>query len=234
MKKQKAKQKKSKTKKRKVEVKAINNTKAVIFDFDGVLVDSLPLVFRVYEIICKELGVEFTDDIYKRDFFETDYKLTLAKLGVVDDEGIRKAEDIFVNFMTKNRKEIKLIPGITPLLNNLMKNYKLGLVSNNRKEIIDETLRELDLEKFFDAVIGHELGTLKPDPGQILHCLKQLEIKPEEAVYIGDMEGDIEAAKRANVRKAVGVTYGYHSKHKLSKADIMVNQPKDIAKAVKE
>ena len=78
--------------------------------------------------------------------------------------------------------------------------------------------------------MGHEHGVLKPNPDGILECIHRMGIFPEQTVYVGDMDGDVIAAKKANVNKMIAVTYGYHTEDKLRPhaPTHLINKPAEL------
>ncbi|MFC1691514.1 HAD family hydrolase [Nanoarchaeota archaeon] len=209
-----------------------NKKKLIIFDFDGVIIDSLPAIFQIYDLICEKLSIEKSDDIKNGDFYEVDYKETLAKLGVIDEESIKIAETLYRDNIPVLRKLAQPFPEIKKIFKKLEINHKIAIVSNNNKPEIETRLKEIGILDTVNMILDFSFHKVKPDPGQIIHCMEELGVMPHETVFVGDMEGDMDAAKRANVRKIIGVTYGYHSKHKMSKADVLVDKPSDLLSAI--
>jgi phosphoglycolate phosphatase len=116
--------------------------------------------------------------------------------------------------------------------------YKIGIASNGNKEIIISKLKSYGVDSVVDSIIGYEQVSMpKPSPEGLLKCLGELKVKPGNALYIGDMESDIRAAKAAGV-KIIAVTYGYLKLKKdideqLKNADIIVNNVDEIYERIK-
>ena len=117
------------------------------------------------------------------------------------------------------------MPGIIKALSG---KYKLAVVSNNFRKILSERLKEFGMYEHFSAIYCCDDGELKPSPDLIIKCMKHFGAAPEECAFIGDMDGDIISAKAAKVGKVVAVTYGYHLKHRLKDADVIVHSPKEL------
>ena len=107
-------------------------------------------------------------------------------------------------------------PEIKTVLKKLYEmGLKIGIASNNQKEVIEKYLVKYGIREFADALVsGEEITHLKPDPQIITLCLKKLGTDAENAVYVGDMDYDMDAGKNAGV-KVVAVTYGWHPREVL-------------------
>ncbi len=207
-------------------------TKLVMFDYDGVLVNSNHLPLLYYEQLAQEIGskkFETWDEC--REFLEVDFKITLKRLGIVDPEHVKKAKALFKS-MDVLWKNLDLFPAVKEMLITLKnKGYIIAIVSNNNEEAIVYDLKRHNILQYFDYVIDKKYG-YKPAVDQIVHCLNVTGVKPEEAVMIDDMDGGIIAAKNAKLKKAIGVSYGFQLPYRLYKADIIVDHPSKILEAI--
>lgn len=197
--------------------------KAVIFDKDGVLIETFDLHAKAHLIVLSELGIKAkTEDIAKRYG-----KLTSHILKEVTHEYGKDITDIAAQELANKKEEIyrkmaekklKLLPGVKKMLIYLRKkDYKIGLASSSSRESIEQLLRVAKIKKIFDATIsGWEIKTGKPDPEIFLKCAERLKIEPEECVVVEDSIHGIEAAKRAGM-KCIAVATGQHSKSELEK-----------------
>lgn len=213
-------------------MKQNQKTKLVMFDYDGVLIDSTHLPRLYYDQLAEVLGTrKFQTHDECREFLEANVKESLRRLGVSSPEQMKIAMELF----HKNDelwKNLDLFPGVREMLLTLKeRGYTLAIVSNNHAETIRHDLKKHDVLHFFDHVIDKQWG-YKPAPDQILHCLKLTGVRAEEAVMIDDMDGGIIAARKANLKKAIGVSYGYQLPYRLRDADIIVHSPKEIIHVV--
>ncbi len=212
-------------------------TKAVIFDYDGVLMDSLGLVYKCYEDITKEFDNKILSNLSgKFDISNIDWRITLANAGITQPEDVKRVVEIFWKSWKDNEHMLKPIAGIKPVLEKLSKKYQLGIASNNWEKSISSSLEQFGMAGFFKSIAGGgDKQMFKPEPGLLLHCMQELGAKPGESVYIGDMDGDIIAARNAKCKKAIAVTFGFHSHEKLLKLkpDVIVHKPEELLEAVK-
>ncbi len=203
-------------------------TKLIIFDFDGVIEDSFNVTCEVYKKYHEIFNIKLKKDDpdYFREIFESDWKITLRRVGI-KEEDIPKCVDIYMDHVTKNNDRIVMYPKIKEVIKELSKKYKLAIATNNHNEIVLPKLKKYGLERYFDLVLDTKDG-YKPEITQIKKCFKHFNVKPGETIIIGDMDGDIVVGKRAGLKQSIAVTYGYHSKHKLELADVIVNKPEHL------
>ena len=209
-------------------------TKLVIFDFDGVLVDTLTMACDAYNHFFREIDIlkkiNSGNELSKEQFqelFETDWRGAMEKIGVTGEKLVRCTE-IYSQFVDKYSDKSITFSGIKEMLTQIKaEGYKMAIASNNVSERVIERLKHEGLMDYFDEIIDERYG-LKPDPAGILVLLAKLNIKPEEAVMVGDMDGDILAAKNANLKKAIAVSWGYHHPRKLQHADVIINSPEKL------
>lgn len=199
--------------------------KAVVFDFDGVLVDTLPATASIYRIILKKYGKQSYTDEEFRDIFDSDWREVLKSLGLGSPEQIADSERIYMKEIAK--LDHPIFPQVKETLAELKKNYKIAIASNNGEENIKKRLKELQILDYFDEIVDCSYG-IKPDPGQLIEVMKRLDVKPEETVFVGDMEGDVKTARNANIKKFVAVTYGFHTKERLKGADVYIDDFSEI------
>ncbi len=205
---------------------------AVIFDFDGVIADSIGTIFKICEAVCKEMGIEFYDSI--SDFtknLDGNYKHFYLKLGIKEkDSG--KANRIYKKHFLKLGEGIGLFEGVEEVLYLLKKKgFKIGICSNTHEFIVRTLLKRFGIEKYVDAVIGgKDINKLKPDPALIILVIEKLGVEADHTAYVGDMEVDMLAGKAAKVGRLIAVTYGYHTREMLDifDPDAMAYTPEEI------
>jgi beta-phosphoglucomutase family hydrolase len=178
---------------------------AIIFDMDGVLVDSEPFhvaieknQFRLNQVsISDEEHHEYmgsTSDVMWKKIAE---RQTL-KLSVEELVEQNKTESI--RFFSE-LSEIPVMPGLTDLLDKLqLKNYPLAVASSSFPEIIELILQKTGLKKYFQVIVSsEEAGKSKPEPDVFLLAAKKLGVKPENCLVIEDSANGIAAAHAAGM-----------------------------------
>ena len=186
------------------------NTLAVIWDFDGTLVDSRRKNLNVTrKIISKILGkdskiflvLNSLQDYHEahiqatnwREFYKESFGLTWEQ---TDDAG-----RMWTEFQIKDNTPIPLLDGIEDVINSLNK-YPQGIVSQNSRNNIIRYLKEKNLLSYFKDIVGYEeveLINQKPAPDGLLMCIEKLVGHNSGYIfYIGDHETDIKCALNAN------------------------------------
>lgn len=206
--------------------------KAVIFDFDGVIADSRKAIFNIYKSVCREMGKKFYTSLSEfTQNLDGNYKHFYLKLGINEDE-MARANEIYKKYFLRFEKDMRPFGEITRVLAALKRRgIKIGISSNTHEFIIRRLLKRFGFEKYIDTVVGgKDIDKLKPDPAQILLAMENLRVKRSECAFVGDMEVDMIAGRRAKVAKVVAVTYGYHPRERLEKfgPDAIANNPPEI------
>jgi len=170
----------------------------VLFDWDGVLLDSLGAAFNVYNKIFARVGTKMlTKDEYLElqspNWYEFYDKIGLptSLWKEVDHEWLRLYEEECPD----------LHPDALRCLAVLKKSgLELALVSNGSRSRVEKELARFGLGRFFEAVLfGEKKEELKPSPVMIQRALGAMGVEPRDAVYVGDSPADIQAAKNAKV-----------------------------------
>ncbi|MFN3481312.1 MAG: HAD-IA family hydrolase, partial [Thermodesulfovibrionales bacterium] len=114
-----------------------------------------------------------------------------------------------------------------------LKEYKKAVISNKREALSRRILEGLGLSNFFDTIIGSDsTPEKKPSPLPILKVLAELDVKPQEAIIVGDSNLDIEAGRAAGLR-TVSVTYGYRPYDMIKDADFVIDRIGDLEEIIK-
>ena len=206
--------------------------KAVLWDLDGVLVDSAPFHFQAWRELLASLGRALSEADFRRTFgLRNDAILPhlLGDLPPAEVEHLAARKEAL--FRQAARGSIAALPGALALLRLLReRGLRLALVSSTPRANIDLVLRSLGLDTAFEVIVGEEDVALgKPDPGGYLLAAKRLEVPPGECVVIEDAPVGVEAAKRGGMR-CVGV-YRDRPREALAKADLVVEDLEDPAVA---
>ena len=177
------------------------NTKAFIFDLDGVIVDTAKYQYLAWLKIANQLGIEFThehNELLKgvsRDR-SLDIILELGKVKASQEDKnkwlIQKNEDYLSYLVDMDESEI--LPGVMPILKYLKEQKQLialGSASKNARPILEKT----GTLHFFDAIVdGNDVSNAKPDPEVFLLAAKLLNTKPEDSIVFEDSVAGIQAA----------------------------------------
>jgi phosphoglycolate phosphatase len=197
----------------------------MLFDFDGVLVDSLDLYTEAVKLILERIGKPFVRNREEYiELFEGNFYESLAARNVDLEAFAGAAKDILP---AMDYGTMKPFPGLIPVLSSLQKDYLLAVVSSNGSIVIGKALDSFAFAPYFRDILGSDF--LFSKRGKIAHALSKYGIPPNRTYYIGDTTGDITEAKAAGVI-SVAVTWGWHSREKLAAAspDFLVDTPNDL------
>jgi beta-phosphoglucomutase len=177
------------------------NTKAFIFDLDGVIVDTAKYHYLAWKKIADQLGIEFThehNELLKgvSRVRSLDIILELGKVEASQEDKnkwlVQKNEDYLSYLVDMNESEI--LPGVMPILNFLKEKNQLialGSASKNARPILEKT----GLLSYFDAIVdGNDVSNAKPNPEVFLIAAQLLGVKPENAIVFEDSVAGIQAA----------------------------------------
>lgn len=178
--------------------------KAIIFDVDGVLIDSFEGNFDFFQRLMKKNGYPIpTREIY-RDVFHLPMKETIRELtGSIDEEEIERlwimgVEKKVVSF---NTELVKLSSGVQETLEKLSLKYTLAIVTSRTRQSFSSLPQLVSLFDYFKIIIAYQdTEHHKPDPEPLLLACEKLGVTPDEVVYVGDSFTDVEAAHRAGIK----------------------------------
>lgn len=176
--------------------------KAVIFDFDGLLIDSEPAWFKARKSMMNEFNLDWTIDDQKQNLGVS----TKTWVNYLNDklEG-RLTTDEILNRVISDMKElyrngeVDSKPGADEALKYCKdNNFIIGLASGSYKELLFIALKSKNWEGYFDEILSSDdLKKGKPAPDIYIEILKRLNMKPEESVVIEDSKDGIKAGAAA-------------------------------------
>lgn len=175
--------------------------KAVIFDIDGVLLDSFDANLNLFRNILKQAGYKtgLSRQKYRQLYFRT-AKDTFKIVTQGTRQEIEKLMELLHKY-PRSDADFPIIPNSVKVIKRLTKRYDLALVTARVKAGVDYYLDFTKTRKNFKTVVhfGHYKNP-KPHPEPLLVACKKLKVKPSEAIYIGDAHSDIQSAKAAGMK----------------------------------
>ena len=179
--------------------------KGIIFDMDGVLINSEPFHYRVWKETLRERGIDLDYEVYKdcigstigtlMQILHKHYGISLEDTSLREEMNAKKEELI--------RKEgyPPLIPYVKELLEKLYKGgYGLAVASSSPLSYIEKVTDHWGIRKYFHSLVsGESVENPKPAPDVFLKAARQLGFSPEECIVIEDSENGCKAAKNAGI-----------------------------------
>ena len=180
--------------------------KGVLFDFDGVVVQSEKLHRRTFLELLKPYGVKVSEERWYNEFAGTGSRHIFEVL--VKEHGLQEKVDDLVAKRKKNYENavrcgrLKKTPGIEKFLRKLKdKKIKTAIVSGSHRTNVQAALEIFGLAKYFDIIIsGDELEKRKPDPEPYLHAARKLGLMPKECIAIEDSFSGAKSATAAGMQ----------------------------------
>ena len=205
--------------------------KAIIFDFDDVIVDTSKLKYRAYSQVLRAYGITMTEREYVQEWLKTGsgVRAALARNGEKLDFERFRAEGTTV-YLKLLETDLRLIDGALEVLDSIK--IKRGLGSNSRGEHVSYCLDKLGIREKFNAIVtGSDVSNPKPDPETYRKVANLLDVNPEECLVVEDHPGGIKAAKAAGMT-AVAIPRGYTKDQNFSEADFVLKSISDLPKLI--
>lgn len=205
--------------------------KCIIFDLDGVILDSEPLHFQAHREALKEFGLELSlEDYLAFGVAKGDanlYEKISQKYQVkIDREKISKLKkDIFRKLIDK---KANLIEGVKDSLEKWHSQYLLAIASSGAKDMVEMVLEKMKVKKYFPVVVtGDDVEKVKPFPDIYLRAVKLGGFQKGECLAIEDSESGLLAAKTAGLKCAVAPC-DFTRSQDFSQADLVVDKLSEL------
>lgn len=207
-------------------IKPQSNKKTILFDFDGVLIDSFQSIFAANKEYPQmaDLTKEEYRGYYAGNFFESFSKRNKNKQ--ITDEQFYKA------YIPKF-SQLPALGGIQEALEALFRDYRLVIISSTVSSSIKKWLVDRKLAHFFAEIMGADVRKSKVE--KVNMVFKKYKIKASDCVFITDTLGDVLEARKAGIT-SLAVTYGFHDKKTLQKGRPVgfIETPRDMVGEVEK
>lgn len=176
--------------------------KAILFDFDGVLIDSRKATVEYFQETLRHFGYP----VPKEEDFESllglkTIDITKKLLPGIPEKKILPVFEYSKKMSLKVVPKITLFPSAKETLEKLHSEYQIALVTSRGKRTVEILFERYQLAPYFEVVIDREdVKKHKPDPEGVNTALKRLNVSPDESIYIGDSKEDVEVARNAKIR----------------------------------
>jgi phosphoglycolate phosphatase-like HAD superfamily hydrolase len=199
----------------------------IIFDFDGVLADSLASMLNYAKQVCRELGISATpskadlEALEKMEFSEFG-----CQLGIPGDQiGIFVARNH--QLFSESEDPVPIKPGMETVIPALAEDHSLAIITGNSCKLVERFLDANQLRSCFQTILCAEHEGNRTEK---IQQVKNLAGTPSNCTYmVGDAVSDIYAAQAAGI-KSIAVSWGHQSRGKLSQAgpDMIIDEPEDL------
>ena len=199
--------------------------KGVLWDMDGVLVDTGEYHFQSWLAVLPDYGIPYDREAFERTFGMNNPGTLRALTGrdlppeVVEEIARRKEE----TYRAALRGQATALPGAQAWLARLKeRGYRQGIASSTPQANIDVVVSELDIARYLDVIVSGAEMAPKPDPAVFLTVAEQLGVPPERCVVVEDSRAGVEAARRGGMR-CIAVTTT-NPPEALQTADVIVDR----------
>lgn len=211
--------------------------KAVIFDMDGVIIDSEPLWRRAMIQSFNEIGIPFSEEecrlttglrfIEVAEYWFTRHRIEHMTVFEFDHKVISHLCELI-------KAEGKLMQGVEEVLAYLKREgFKIALGTSSSTLLMNTVVDELGIRPYFDTVCSAEhLEFGKPHPEVFINCAKELKVKPVECLVIEDSVNGVIAAKAAQMKVLAVPEDINHNNPKFAIADYKLNSLKEFWKMI--
>ena len=179
---------------------------AVLFDWDGTLANSFPVIRRASLAVFRHFGIRM-DDVRYRATYRPDWQETYRQLGIPEHRW-DEAGEIFLARYRERSAEVALYPGVEETLTELAgSGVRLGVVTSANRDRFLGDLEHAGLVGRFEVLVAFEDSRRKkPHPESLLLALDRLGVAPEGALYAGDRPEDVAMGRRAGAGTAAVVS----------------------------
>lgn len=205
--------------------------KAVIFDWDGTVMDSTACIVGAIQSACIDLELPVPS------VEEASWVIGLSLESALQRCAPQLPADRIPQFIERYRhhfflydQQLTLFDGILPLLGDLKsREIRLGVATGKTRVGLDRVLQANRLADLFDCTRCADEARGKPHPAMLFDIMKRLDLRPEHVLMVGDTTHDVQMAASAGV-DSMAVTYGAHSKRTLllSEPTVMVSSVKEM------
>ncbi|MCB4791365.1 MAG: HAD-IA family hydrolase [Elusimicrobia bacterium] len=208
--------------------------KLIIFDLDGTLVNTKKDIARAINYSLVNVGLKEKDIETITSYIGEGLRNTMFKaLDLKHEELLDKAVGLFKSYYIEHPVDDAYVyPGVKEFLEKAT--MTKAVISNKDRDLCVKTLELLNINGYFDVVVGGEdPNCRKPDPCPLLKVMKNLGVDSSSSMIVGDMESDIIAGKAAKI-KTCAVTYGFGKIEDIRKAapDYLIDSFSELNKFI--
>jgi pyrophosphatase PpaX len=178
----------------------LRGVKAVLFDLDGTLVDSLEAIVNAVEKTLESRGLKCDSaKVVKMIGLPLENIFGVLAPNLSKQEIWQLVDKYRKYYVVHHLENTKIHPSAQMVLRKLKaKGFKLGIITGKYRRPVMDLLSHFDITELFDVVVtGYEVEKHKPEPDIVLEAAKKLGVKPKQCIVVGDSPVDVESGKRA-------------------------------------
>lgn len=194
--------------------------KLVIFDFDGTLVDSRPLIVEIHRIVFAEFQLPAPPPAQILALVGKSLDVILTELVGPEapiSDMVRAHDRLLPQLRADPLFAEQPFEGAGRLLRQLSttEGAVLGLATGHRTDTVGPALQALGWSGYFKTIQAADTAPSKPHPAMLLQALAATDVPAEDAIFVGDTVFDMQMANAAGIR-SIGVSWGYHQPERLT------------------
>lgn len=202
----------------------------VIFDLDGVIIDSEALQHRAYNLVLERFGIQVDAAVYGREWIAAGRgpEFAVRELGLpIGADALRRLKDpVYHDLM---RREIQLVPGARQAIERLRARFPLAVATNSHATDVGFVLDHFALAPLFDAVVTREhYAGAKPEPDAFLTAARALGLPPARCVVIEDATKGMRAAAAAGCA-CIAFPHDYTADNETSTAQAVIRSLDELS-----
>lgn len=196
----------------------------ILFDFDGVIVDSFATAFTA----SKMLHPDMTAEEYRTRF---EGNINIDNGAHRHTAACHHERDIFFEYTSRMKDEVTVVPGMADALSILNDHFRMIIISSMTSGPIADFLRIHNLDRYFMEIMGNDIHESKIE--KINMAFAKHDAQARDCVFVTDTLGDFYEAARVGVG-AIGVSWGYHERERLHREQFfrIVDQPVLLPQAI--
>lgn len=204
---------------------------AVIFDWDGTVINSTHSIVTAIQLASADLGFEVPETRQAAWVIGLSLETALYKcVPQVTEKQMPEFLDRYRYHYFNRDHEQKLFDGIMDVLNNIRQNNSRLAVATGKSRVgLDRALQQVQLVSLFDTTRTADETVSKPDPTMLFEILEEFSLQPDQVLMVGDTTHDVHMAHNAGV-DSLAVTYGAHDPETLKKSNpgVIVNSVEEM------
>ncbi len=211
-----------------------SGVRLVIYDLDGVLIDSNRAILESFRLTLEEIGEPYVPDAIMARIGVSLYQIFREILPEEYHDRVEELRQIYIkHFQSLDIKYTRLLPDVTETL-RLVKGmgFLQSLATNKTVTEAERILDELGVADYFDLMVGFmTVDKPKPEPNMILYSLEKLGVKASEAVLVDDTFVGLTAGVRAGVQ-TIGITTGNNTRDQIQSVNptVVIHHLSDLPK----